>query len=512
MEATSARLALRCHPSQTPFGSGLSYVALKAKIHAAETADLVANMVFYDEFSNSSVGLAASQGVDLCCTEQHLSADLPGCASEGDLGSVIVNAPRGWPKLVRKDLPGEGNFEGKGPVHRTGVQKVLFAVCAKDSSASVDVAVDATVTFRNPYGFVPGAFYAMLPWWGSLFCGYALFLLAFGTLMLMNREHLLRLQYVVLGVGFLGLLETITYFIMYLSNNATGAPTCCPVASSVIAAAVLSVFKTSGSGIALFAVCLGFGVVHEKLTRSQTLQLLGLWLLLLAFGINSTVRGLVEYQVRPTLWQLPVVTLNFILIFGVLSNLTQTTNLLRSTGQTAKVAMYERLSSVLNAFVFVWFLTNIAMVLVAADVLPINWRWQWVFERIFDLLYFLGMVTVAYIWAPSARTQQYLQYSQPVDTGDMDAESRDMVEEVHAGGGLGVDTLDEAGEGDIELVVQGTPSPTPGSSPPTSSTPRDLPSAQLPGDEEGELDLELGGSDGGDIHLDLGSAASDDET
>ena len=414
----------------------------------AETAGITVNYVFYDEFTSDKIGVQNSAGEiqQLCCVD---GLSNPYCV--GKTGQVIVTSSSGWPAVHSSMIPGNERFSAQEAVRQTGYQSVMIALCTSspDVQDAMNVKMTAELSFKNPYGYVPGAMYAMLPWHGVMFCLYTLFCLGYIIIMLRNRQFLLPLQYTVLAVGVLGLFEASSYFFMYLSKNASGEASCCPVAADVIFAAVVSVLKTSASGVGLLAVCLGFGVVHERLSRNLSVRLVLLWLLLLGFGINAEVRRLTEYEVAASGWELPVVILQLVLIMSVYSALNMTVRDLQTAQQTAKLEMYQSLYRALSAMLAVWVLQSFIRVLAGAAVIPVSWRSLWFFNEWYNLLYLAALLAVAYIWLPSQTAQRYLLYSQPVMTDEMSFSQRQAVSAVGAEAPDAAGSLISMEEGDV---------------------------------------------------------------
>ena len=105
------------------------------------------------------------------------------------------------------------------------------------------------MSFRNPHGYLPGQQYGLLPFYGILFVLYCCLVIVFAVQLVRHREYSLQLQYAILGIGTIGVVETAAWFFMYLSKNTTGIPTpcvdVCPTTADFLAAVVLSVLKVS---------------------------------------------------------------------------------------------------------------------------------------------------------------------------------------------------------------------------------------------------------------------------
>ena len=74
---------------------------------------------------------------------------------------------------------------------------------------------------------------------------------------------------------------------LFSFRNNTGDPLCCPVAKSFVFALMMNVFKTGLARILLLVVCLGLGVVVEKLQKKQKLYIAALGVAFITFSINE---------------------------------------------------------------------------------------------------------------------------------------------------------------------------------------------------------------------------------
>ena len=148
---------------------------------------------------------------------------------------------------------------------------MMLVFCDNDPTAEKwDVKTQWSFHFKNPYGYIPGLKYAILPFSGAMMVAYTAFIMVFGALMFMRRDHLWGLQYCVLGAGVLGMLEYTSQFFMYLSKNNSGKPLCCALTGDAQATIAFHVLKITGSALLLIVLSLGFGVVHPKLNKRTT--------------------------------------------------------------------------------------------------------------------------------------------------------------------------------------------------------------------------------------------------
>ena len=100
-------------------------------------------------------------------------------------------------------------------------------------------------------------------------------------------------------------------------------------------------------------------------------------------------------------WAFPVALVDVMFIVWIYYALRNVQAELLTGGQTAKLAMYRRLSTTLGAFIAIWFLYSIVSILVDRGVVAWPWQWNFVLYSVWDVLYFFLLVAIAWIWRPS---------------------------------------------------------------------------------------------------------------
>lgn len=487
-----------------PFGTdGISEILIEGTLTATPASGVQvasSNLVnlwtaVVDETTKESIGRlrevsSGSYAVDYCCTPVLFSEGL--CGPGVRPGGLIMYPdlfPAGTTSLpVNVTAISVPEPPAEGPVPSTGVtftayyevqrkqwQFVVLAVC--DASGAVlplptlDITMDAT--FLNPYGYLPGPIYGLMPFYGVLLVAYVLVAVHFGVLGFLRRRYLILLQYCVFGVLLIGIIEAAAFHGMYKEKNGSGVPTPCsdcgPPGSNYLAAVSLAVFKRAFSRALLLAVALGFGVVHRRLTRSQTLSIIGLSLAYLVCGLANDLKRSTTYDVGPSQWELPLIMLDATFLVWIFCGLATLRQQLQLAGQAAKLQMYNRLYWVLIANIVAWFFVTLASLLVRRRVVNLPWTAQFLFTTFWDLLYLFVTIAVAIIWAPGESSYQYSYYSQAPGAGaggvaDAVPDSADL-EAAGPGGGTGESAvtggpggLAAAGDddGDVELTTTGT--------------------------------------------------------
>ena len=302
------------------------------------------------------------------------------------------------------------------------------------------------VSFRNPYGFLPGQVFGLFPFDGALFVGYLLVLMAYVGLLLRHREHLLQLQLGVLALLALGTLEMAVWFFTYDSKNRSGVPTPCdvcgPVTADYVVASVLTVFKRALSRCLLLAVCLGYGVVKPVLEPQQVGRITGLGLAYAVFGVLDEVQKSTTYDASESVWVLALLVVDAVCFVWTYQSLTSICRALQAAAQAEKLKMYSQLQNVITACAAVYCVMAIVILLIRAGTLPLDWKSLFFLINFWDMLYLAVLLAMAYIWAPGEGSFRYAFYAQATGAagGNLGGAGPD--------GPDGPETIDEAVEDD----------------------------------------------------------------
>ena len=236
----------------------------------------------------------------------------------------------------------------KYTVRSKGRQIMGVALCSSSGVLALPtVRADMKYSFRNPYGYLPGTWYGVLPFYLGLMVFYWLLGCVLTGTYLLRREHLLPLHFVLLGMTAMSAVDSTMSFISYEVGNSSGNPPCCPIRVEYVLATVLREIKGAFALGFLLAVCLGFGIVHRvlpRMTRYVIFVLVGLNAL---FGILD--RWEQAQNMEDAAGGLQVLSFLFHVIFFmyITVSLNNTKSSLAASNQTAKLAMYVQLTRIL---------------------------------------------------------------------------------------------------------------------------------------------------------------------
>ncbi len=175
------------------------------------------------------------------------------------------------------------NVSFKFHVREEGLQRVLIQTCERmksfpqgnDHNASADdnkmpysqvlvgdpvFNIHAKLELLNPYGYLPGTLYGLLPFSGCLALAYLAADAVFIGLFVIYRKSIIRVQYFILVVLVMATLETIFWYASYRDMNQTGKAVCCPYPPLFLVWTVLKVFSEGLARSLLLLVSIGYGV------------------------------------------------------------------------------------------------------------------------------------------------------------------------------------------------------------------------------------------------------------
>lgn len=419
---------------QAPFGGGESFISvdlgvlLAAQQTGSVTDSMNIHIAFLDAATLKTVGQDdvddSSLTRDYCCTQDHGADCGPGVTVGGLIqhpGSSGVRAA--VTSFLDIPVPKYGSSKGPTTFHANvshtvlteGPQWMLAVACDAHGTFVLPAGtVYIRAAFHNPHGYLPGQWYGMLPWTGTFFVLYLLFVLSYSIIFCMRKKHIIGLQWLVMSVLAFSLLEMVVAFGVYDGKNKSGVPTpcnVCPITSDYLAAVVLAVFKRAFSRVLLLAVAKGYGVVHSNLPWKTWVGILGLGTCYLLFGSLNEVERETSYGLAPSGWELPVVVVDMVTLVYTYGGFVDMRKALTDSGQTGKKKMYDNLWKVIMLAIGIY--TIVAAVILAFRLGAIGFPWKSLFFLVhfWDLLYFLILCAVAWLWRPGPDTAQLSYYA-----------------------------------------------------------------------------------------------------
>lgn len=222
-------------------------------------------------------------------------------------------------------------------IRQTGPQYVMIFPCPNVAIGD-GVRLKGEVRFRNPYGYLPAQAAGFLPFFGLLAAAYIAALALYVLLALIHRAKLTHLHFGTLAVIVFGVVEVVTSFLFYLQLDITGEVACCPVRPLAVLSIVLNAIKRSTSRVLLLSICLGYGVMYDKLSVLTTSVMGAVAVLYAGFAINKDI-DVAENSMPAvvSLWNIPVLALDCVFLAWTVLALSRSVQLLGNRRQDAKL-------------------------------------------------------------------------------------------------------------------------------------------------------------------------------
>jgi hypothetical protein len=368
--------------------------------------------------------------VELVLAFYHIDEDrqteqttLPFICTHNDRAVAKLFSDQGMENLERHFFPLNATsvpIKAKYIVTQRGLQYVRVAVCP--SSLFDVVNLEGTMSFRNPYGYLPGVMYGFLPFQTMLTASYIVLDLVFIALLMYHRDVAIPLQYGILVVLILGTIESSAWQYAYNEMNLTGEPSCCPFPKALVAAVLLEMVRKTVSRILLLVVSLGLGMVRPELQRREVIAITVLALFYVSSGLSGRVQQSTitndEYEAEkqpPPILALVELVCNLVFVVWIYAALGNIQKSLEKDHETAKLKMYERLSCILGCFIIAFLVMTLITVAIRLGFFTWPWEYLWVLMGLsfsddgcfWRLLNFAVLTTMCVLWRPSPTASEY---------------------------------------------------------------------------------------------------------
>jgi hypothetical protein len=301
----------------------------------------------------------------------------------------------------------------------------FFWVSLTSEQANADAVV--TIRMKGSHGYLSAIDRPLLIFYGVM-CGvYSLYAIFWLIISACYWRDLLRVQFWIGGVIFLGLLEKAFFLSEYQTINATGQS----VRGAVIFAEFVSCLKRTLARLLVMVVCIGYGIVKPRLgVALRKVVVLGV-----LYFIFSMVEGMDRvlkprfFITKRDLWAVLPLALTDATIFVVtFSYLVQTIRQMRIRRNVAKFNLYRHFSNLLIIIICA------SIVFMAWSIYSHKWtscleNWQdmWVDNTFWHILFSSILLVIMWLWRPSKNSIRYA-YSPVLDADQEGLLSDDEVD------------------------------------------------------------------------------------
>ncbi|XP_051039379.1 transmembrane protein 87B [Phodopus roborovskii] len=315
-----------------------------------------------------------------------------------------------FPSLNNKELTGsrnvssqEGSMDVVARTQKDGFHIFIVSIKTEKTDAIWDLNVSLSMV--GPHGYISASDWPLMIFYMVMCIVYILY----GVLWLMWSacywKDILRIQFWIAAVIFLGMLEKAVFYSEYQNINSTGLST----QGLLIFAELISAVKRTLARLLVIIVSLGYGIVKPRLGTVMH-RVIGLGLLYLIFAAIEGVMRVIGANDSDLvlLASLPLSLLDSGLCWWIFISLAQTMKTLRLRKNTVKFSLYRHFTNtlifaVLASIVFmVWTTKTFRIAKCQSD-----WMELWVDDAFWSFLFSLILIVIMFLWRPSANNQRY---------------------------------------------------------------------------------------------------------
>ncbi|KAM5228305.1 transmembrane protein 87B isoform 2-T2 [Ctenodactylus gundi] len=315
-----------------------------------------------------------------------------------------------FPSLNNKELTSNRNVSNQGGAmdvvartQRDGFH--IFIVSIKTEKTDARWNLNVSLSMVGPHGYISASDWPLMIFYMVMCIVYILY----GVLWLMWSacywKDILRIQFWIAAVIFLGMLEKAVFYTEYQNINSTGLST----QGLLVFAELISAVKRTLARLLVIIVSLGYGIVKPRLGTVMH-RVIGLGLLYFIFAAIEGVMRVIGANDSDLalLASLPLSLLDSGLCWWIFISLAQTMKTLRLRKNAVKLSLYRHFTNtlifaVLASIVFmVWTTKTFRIAKCQSD-----WMELWVDDAFWSFLFSLILIVIMFLWRPSANNQRY---------------------------------------------------------------------------------------------------------
>ncbi|XP_057198694.1 transmembrane protein 87A isoform X1 [Triplophysa rosa] len=282
----------------------------------------------------------------------------------------------------------------------------LLVVALHPSKQDVNWNLTFSVVMKGTHGFLSVTEWPLMIFYMVMCVVYILYALLWFVWSSCYWKDLLRIQFWIAGVIFLGMIEKAVFYAEYQNTNTVGSAS----QGLLIFAELISALKRTLARLLVIIVSLGYGIVKPRLGTVMH-RVVGLGVLYFAFAaIEGVLRitGAKESDLA-LLANIPLALLDSSLCWWIFVSLAQTIKTLKLRRNPVKLSLYRHFT---NTLIFAVLASIIFMVWTTkkfrlADCQAQDWMELWVDDAFWRFLFSIILLVIMFLWRPSANNQRY---------------------------------------------------------------------------------------------------------
>ncbi|XP_066133053.1 transmembrane protein 87A isoform X2 [Saccopteryx bilineata] len=306
---------------------------------------------------------------------------------------------------------------------------VHIGILSSKESAKENPLFTMTVEVKGPYEYLTLEEYPLMIFFMVMCIVYVLFGVLWLAWSACYWRDLLRIQFWIGAVIFLGMLEKAVFYAEFQNIRYKGES----VQGALILAELLSAVKRSLARTLVIIVSLGYGIVKPRLGVTLHKVVVAGALYLLFSGMEGVLRVTGAQTDLASLAFIPLAFLDTALCWWIFISLTQTMKLLKLRRNIVKLSLYRHFTNTLilavaASIVFIiWTTMKFRIVTCQSD-----WRELWVDDAIWRLLFSMILFVIMVLWRPSANNQRFA-FSPLSEEEEEDEQKEPMLKESFEG-------------------------------------------------------------------------------
>ncbi|XP_004075220.1 transmembrane protein 87A isoform X1 [Oryzias latipes] len=302
----------------------------------------------------------------------------------------------------------------------------------KNRPADAAWSLQMRISMKGPHDYISASEWPLMVFYMVMCIVYVLLAVLWLVLSACYWRDLLRIQFWIGGVIFLGMLEKAVYYAEYQSLRYEGFS----VQGAVVFAEVLSAVKRTLARVLVIIASLGYGIVKPRLGALMH-RVVGVGLLYLIF---SVIEGILRVNAdhgdngsSTIVCQIALSLIDSCIVWWIFVSLAQTMKLLKLRRNVVKLSLYRHFTNTLifaviaSVIFIVWATKTITLSVCQAD-----WRELWINDAFWRFLFSTILLVIMFLWRPSANNQRYA-FSPLVDEDSEEEEKEPMMNEAFEG-------------------------------------------------------------------------------
>ncbi|XP_039857711.1 transmembrane protein 87A isoform X3 [Simochromis diagramma] len=308
----------------------------------------------------------------------------------------------------------------------------LLVVKIESSKPEANWSLTVNVVMKGSHGYISVTEWPLMIFYMVMCVVYILYALLWFLWAACYWKDLLRIQFWIAGVIFLGMVEKAVFCAEYENTNTVGSAS----PGLLIFAELVSALKRTLARLLVIIVSLGYGIVKPRLGTVMH-RVVGLGILYLAF---ASIEGVLRItggrdNGRALITAIVLAMFDSCAIWFIFVSLAQTIKTLKLRRNPVKLSLYRHFTNtlifaVIASIIFMgWTAKKLRLVECQSD-----WIELWVEDAFWRFLFSVILLVIMFLWRPSANNQRYA-FTPLIDDSD-DEEIEEFIASTNLADGI----------------------------------------------------------------------------